>query len=108
MTQHVDSWLASARRLGVEVTGPFPVTLPDGRRLEAKMHVPNFGAENGTLVFSELSRLNDYEQVLAIGYSYSVFDEPPEGYVTPEQDMVEILRNWGWNGADERRPQWMA
>lgn len=100
---HVEKWSAAAGRLGVELRGPLTVTLPDGRELEAHMLVPHFGTDKGTLVFSD--GLADYRGLIALGYAYSVFDAT--GQASSVEDLVEVLSDWSWCGAEHDRPGWL-
>ena len=108
MASLFDSWSPTANRLGVEVRGPLRITLPDGTQLQAGLHVPRFGAEKGTLVFSDTSLLHHYEELLSMGYSYSIFGTPCEGDDISDADMVDILKDWGWCGPADERPNWIS
>ena len=101
---HLENWSAAAARLGVELRGPLTITLPDGRELEARMLIPHFGTDKGTLVFSDC--LGDYRGLIELGYAYSVFDSA-DGYLISEDDLVDILNDWRWCGVGGNKPIWL-
>ncbi len=103
---HRESWSAAAEKLGVELRGPLAITLPDGRVMEARMLVPQFGADKGTLVFSDIDSLADFGALIELGYAYSVFDAA-KGYVISEDDLIDILSDWCWCGDDRTKPDWL-
>ena len=103
---HIGSWSAAASQLGVELRGPMAFTLPDGRELKARMLVPQFGTDKGTLVFSDSEVLAHSQALIELGYAYSVFDAA-EGNVISEDDLIEILSDWCWCGDDRTKPEWL-
>jgi len=94
----------AAQDLGIEVVVPFVLTLKNGEEVRADVLVKDFGP---TLVVTEAAaetfrRLGD--ELAAEGYGYSVFCG---GELTYDREhFIEILTDWGWTGAEDRRPEW--
>ncbi len=107
MNGYLASWLPAAEQLGVELSGPMTVALPDGESVIAQLHVPSFGAEKGMLVFKQVLSSRASNSLVESGYGYSVFAEPAADEITTMDDLVEVLRDWGWYGPEAEAPEWL-
>jgi hypothetical protein len=97
-----------AEDLRIDIVTPFDVVLSDGSRLRVVALVRNFGPPRGMLIASSYDPLKPHVQkIIEDGYGYSAqFGNSPEEY--DRATMVEILRDWGWSGAEDKRPSWLA
>jgi hypothetical protein len=74
---YLEYWRRPAEQLGVELCGPLTVRLPNGELLEAKLHVPSFGAEKGMLIFDRVLSSEAFKSLIELGFGYSVLPNPP-------------------------------
>jgi hypothetical protein len=100
----IQAWQAAAQDLGIEIVVPFVLTLKNGGQVQADLLVKDFGP---MLVATEAAeatfrRLGD--QIAAEGYGYSMLCG--EELVYDREHFIEILNDWGWTGAEDRRPTW--
>jgi hypothetical protein len=107
MNRYFDSWAPAAKQLGVELRGPLSVPLPTGESLKARLHVPEFGAQNGMLIFDHPPTSRASNALIELGFGYSVFGEPPAREITTQEDLAEVLRDWGWSGPAAKAPNWL-
>jgi hypothetical protein len=84
----------------------YVVMTREGTKIESLGLVPNFGAENGTLIFSE-SEPPSSEQIKlleALGYYCS---QLYSSYATCDEALIrETLNDWQFLGATSDRPSW--
>ena len=107
MWTSVDAYKPAAQSLGVKVLGETSVLARD-RTLRAHLHFPEFGSSNGTLVFEGFDPVWSYRDELSqLGFSFSIFDISGEGDYCSEQNLIELLSDWGWNGPPEQSPSWL-
>src|SRR5712671_6488102 len=94
--------------LGIDVVTPFDVVLSDGVRLRVAALVRNFGPPRGMLIAFSYDTLKLHVQkIIDDGYGCSAqLGNSPEGY--DGATMLDILRDWGWSGAEGKRPSWLA
>jgi hypothetical protein len=94
--------------LRIEVVAPFDVVLSDGAQLRVGALVKNFGPPRGMLVAFDYDTLKPHVQkIIEDGYGYSAqLGNSTAGY--NRTTMLDILRDWGWSGAEEKRPSWLA
>jgi hypothetical protein len=100
----IQAWQMAAQDLGIEILVPYALTLKSGEQVQADLLVKDFGA---TLVATEAAaetfrRLGD--QLAAEGYGWSILCGEELTY--DREHFIEILTDWGWTGAEERRPAW--
>jgi hypothetical protein len=106
-TQEVEFWKAVAEDLGIDIVAPFEVTFSDGNRLCVNAVVKDFGPPHGMLIAFDYNALKPYVQrVIENGYGYSAqLGNSAAGY--NRSAMIEILKDWGWSGAKDKRPSWL-
>jgi hypothetical protein len=77
-------------------------------RIEADVPLKNFGGQNGTLIFAEMtdSIWGYRDEIVKLGYGYSTLSEPEETSVYDGNVSIEMLRDWGWCGPEKERPSW--
>lgn len=100
----VESWLKAASDLTIEIVAPF-VLESRGQSFYFVAYVKDFGSKKGTLV-----TIADDEEVPEVvaeeqGYYWSALD-PGSYSIYDREEFVEMLDDWGWFGADDRRPPW--
>jgi hypothetical protein len=102
-------WLWNAcAALGLRVELGFRLALPGDRELIAVARVADLGAHNGMLLFRSYDEIKSYAQdLLALGYGYSVIDEPRSDEVFDIESFKEMFRDWGWTGGLGQKPKWM-
>jgi len=87
-----------------QIVVPYVLTLKHGEQVQADLLVKDFGP---MLVATEAAaetfrRLGD--QIATEGYGYSMFCGEELPY--DREHFIEILTDWGWTGAEDRRPAW--
>jgi len=120
----IERWRDAADKLGVALCPPSEIQLPNGMITRPNMLVPNFGARNGTLVFGgpvdnhhakgeRQPGDEDWEKerqgIREGGYYLSIFP-PSSSYwtrIASEEDLIEVLSDWGWFGRPEEAPPWL-
>ncbi len=100
----IQAWQAAAQDLGIEIICPYALKLKSGEKVQADVLVKDFGP---ILVATETAeetfcRLGD--QLAAEGYGYSVFCGEELAY--DREHFIKVLKEWGWTGAEDRRPEW--
>lgn len=107
MADEVLFWQRASNDLAIEVVTPFQVTLSDVSRLTFPALVKDFGNRNGMVVAADFALIRPHAQkLLDAGYGYSSnIGHSPESY--QREAMIEILADWGWTGARDRRPSWL-
>lgn len=107
----IEKWEAARDDLGLDIVAPYDAYLKNDTKLRAKLLVKNFGARNGTLVFTDLDLVWPHRDELSkLGYGYSVLDEPTsktdEAY---DRDLfIDMLSEWEWLGDEASRPNWLG
>ena len=100
----IQAWQEAAQNLGVEIVCPYALKLKSGEEVQADVLVKDFGP---MLVATEAAaetfrRLGD--QIAAEGYGWSILCGDELTY--DREHFIEILKDWGWTGAEDRRPPW--
>jgi hypothetical protein len=106
----IKEWEAARADLGIEITAPYEVELPSGRKVTAKLLVKHFGHRHGTLIFSDTEAVWPYRKELAaLGYAYSVLEEPTTqtDQLYDRDIFIDMLSEWEWTGDEQRKPQWI-
>lgn len=104
---HVDSWRDAAQGLGLDLEGPMELILATGV-MRVDLLVRDFGAPRGTAIVSDYDAIEPHGEALrAAGYTASSFRPPAAGIQLSRQDLIELLADWTWTGAPERRPAWL-
>lgn len=97
-----------AEDLGIEILASHQMTLPSGKQLDIRALIKHFGAPHGMVV------VDDYEMastslltLIEYGYGYaSNIGGTPADY--DQTQMIEMLTDWGWSGANNKRPVWLS
>jgi hypothetical protein len=105
--QEVVFWKMVSEDLRIDIVAPFDVVLSDGAQLRVAALVKNFGPPRGMLVAFAYDTPKPYVQkIIEDGYGYSAqLGNSPEGY--NRATMLDILKDWGWSGPEDRRPSWL-
>jgi hypothetical protein len=105
-TQEVAFWKMVAQDLGIDIAAPFDATLSDGNRLHVAALVKDFGPPRGMLIALEYNTLKPHRQkIIETGFGYSAQIGNSEKY--DRGTMINILKDWGWSGASDKRPIWL-
>ena len=103
----LEIWLKASQDLGLRIQAPFRLVMRTGVTVAARLHLSDFGAVNGMLIFTNYSDLRPHaEEVVAAGYGYSTLSEPSQGEHYDRARFVEMLQDWGWSGPEHLRPGW--
>jgi hypothetical protein len=107
-SQEIVFWKLVSEDLGIDIVSPFEVVFSDSGRLRVAALVRNFGPPRGMLIASNYDTLKPYVQkIIEHGYGYSAkLGNSPAEY--NRATMLDILRDWGWSGAEDKRPPWLA
>ena len=100
-------WQRAGKLLGFVVESPYLVSLSSGSPFIVPAHLPNFGAVRGMLLSSEYDHFAAHASALAAaGYGFSVLEASANGVVA--QDVIELLKDWGWSGSCSCAPTWLS
>ena len=104
----IKKWQAARDDLGIDIVVTYEVELESGRGLSAKLLVKHFGHRNGTLIFSDAEEVWPYRNELAaLGYAYSVLEEPTSDEVYDRDIFIDMLSEWEWTGDEQDKPEWV-
>ncbi len=104
-TKLLSFWEKASKELKFELEVPFSLQLSSNHELEALFLVRKFGAHNGMLVLSKNEKIEPYiDEVISLGYGYSVLSEPFENEDFSVDDYAELLEDWGWSGEEKDKP----
>jgi hypothetical protein len=103
-------WSIIADALDLRIVAPFSIQLPSGQRIDADVLLMDFGAPNGMLLVTDADKIRGHQNaIVSAGYGYSVLSDP--GPTSPDSisldDVVEVLRDWGWAGSRDTQPAWL-
>lgn len=100
-------WQKAATDLDLQIVVPFKFTLATGNHLEPILLVKQFGATNGMLIFGGYDQIaSNIDELHSAGYGFCVLEEPLVNEEYNREDFVEMLKDWGWSG-NEERPNWL-
>ena len=100
----IQAWKMAAQDLGIEIVVPYALKLKSGEEVQADVLVKEFGPMLvGTEAVEEtFRRLGD--ELAAEGYGWSILCGEELAY--DREHFIEILRDRGWTGTEDRRPEW--
>jgi hypothetical protein len=101
-------WQRVAEDLDVDIVTPFEATFSDGSRLRVSALVKNFATTRGMLVNADYDVLEPHKhKIVESGYGYSSnLGGPPDQY--ERSSMIDVLKDWGWSGAADQKPDWLG
>ena len=104
----LEKWLEkAARELEIDVRIRHVIEVSHGRQIVAVALLPDLGAKKGMLVFNSYDQIRELkDELVELGYGYSVLDDPRCGEVFGLDSFREMFVDWGWSGARSRAPQW--
>ncbi len=103
-------WMAIANALDLRVIAPASILLPSGQRVDADALLPGFGGPRGMLLVTDDELVWTHRvAIVGAGYGFSVLSDPgPRADVLPSlDDVIDMLRDWGWEGDPGDEPAWM-
>jgi len=103
-------WRLIANALGLRLTAPASILLPSGDRVNADALLLDFGGPKGMVLVTDDNIVWPHrEALLEAGYGFSVLSEPRTSIEIPREldDVIDVLRDWGWAGAPENEPTWL-
>jgi hypothetical protein len=99
-------WKMVAGDLGVRVDLSPGIVFSDGTHLTVDALVTDFGASRGMLVVRDHDVIKPFAKLaVADGYGYS---SNIGGDAYDRDAMIEVLRDWGWIGPSELKPDWLC
>jgi len=102
----IAEWEAARDDLGIEIVAPYEVDLGNNIKFRAEVLVKNFGGEKGMLIVTDYNAIEPYaEQLVSLGYGWSVLEEPTEPY--NREIFIHMLSEWEWTGDEARKPHWI-
>ena len=101
------AWQTLAEHLGLTIDVPFSITVRS-ECITVPVRLRDFGAEEGMLLVTSYETIAPHADALTQhGFGYSCLSDPDKQPSMFEPAYVtEMLRDWGWSGADVR-PQWL-
>src|SRR4051812_39718703 len=101
-----EEWNAAALDLGLDITIPFLLELRSGKVISARVLLKRFGAIHGMLIVSdERDVIAAHDEITLEGYGFSVLDDSGDEY--SRDDIIDVLREWGWAGDENAKPAWL-
>jgi hypothetical protein len=104
-------WRLIANALGLRLIAPASILLPSGDRVNADALLLDFGGPKGMVLVTDYKIIRPYRDTLPeAGYGFSVLSDPTstEIEIPPQlDDIIDVLRDWGWAGAPENEPTWL-
>jgi hypothetical protein len=106
-TKLSEAWREGGAQLGIRVTAPFELTLPDGEVITVEVFLPDFGGPKGAVLLELTEEKNERASrartagvyVSQLGSDYRSFDE----------DLFRFtLDDWGWYGTAADQPSWYS
>ena len=93
--------------LGIDVVAPFEAELVDGTRLEFVALVRNFGGPSGMLVAKDYDVVKQHRQkIVDSGFGYATNLGGSQNSCRTAQ-VIDILKDWGWTGPEDQKPEWL-
>lgn len=119
MTEHklnlsrlAERWSRIASGLGLRIVVPFSIDLASGARIDADVLLMDFGALRGMLLVTDDNKVwKHHREIIDAGYGYSVLSEPTEPLLLSSgipEDVLDVLRDWGWAGKTAEKPAWLG
>jgi hypothetical protein len=100
------AWQVAAGDLGLAISSPYVLQSPSSEYAFIAL-VENFGCERGTLIClpHQWDDLGFADRAEDAGFYCSGLY--PESYAHYDRDLfIETLRDWGWFGDADARPEW--
>ena len=103
----IEAWKDAAVDLGITFITPFALD-DDGRRISYLGLLPEFGSENGMLIFvSDASAVELWASTAKKkGFGYSYLSDSYGAY--DRRLFSETLDDWGWSPKDRPPPIWYS
>ena len=92
----------SAVLLGVLARPDGLVAAAGGMVVEVLPGAPDEAIE---LLEANIAGIGGVSELLEQGFGFSVMDDPLPGHGYDREDMIEVLRDWGWVGVGEEPPE---
>jgi hypothetical protein len=103
-----DAWKEAAQDLNLEVEAPSSICLPDGETIDVDVLVRKFGHRLGMVVVNSYEKIEPYaDDLLKLGYGFSVMDHPREDERYDRSEFIDLLSEWSWSGDARNAPKWL-
>lgn len=101
-------WLKLAcHELGLRLDVGHSVDLGDGLLVSSLARIRDLGAPNGTLIVRSYVEVERHlDKLSALGYGFSVLDEPRPDEEFDLESFRDMFIEWGWSADAQRRPTW--
>lgn len=108
MNEYIACWSSALSELNIIVDEMFLQELGVKTLLGKVPLLKNFGGKNGMVLFpSGTMVLALHQLLLDQGYGYSVIDCPNSPIESYKNDLVLLLKDWSWTGAESEKPEWL-
>lgn len=109
MTKILDWLVKACDELGLGIDAGYVIVLGNGHQIGTVARIRDLGAKNGMLIISQYSQVKQYQdEVKQLGYAFSVLDEPSPQESYDHESFIEMFHDWGWAGAEAKRPDWFG
>lgn len=101
-------WSYIAKRLGLRVDLGHEIQLANEEVIVTPVVLKDFGACKGILLFTDVNiPFNNSENLVGLGYGYSVIEPFESCDDSIVYEAIEILHDWGWSGSTDAKPAWI-
>lgn len=108
MSKLLTFWTQACQLLGLQLVAPFVLKTKSGAEIKAIALIKDFGAPMGMMILDDYSKVEEIiDEITEMGYGFSVLDEPLEHEGFDIADYKDVLKDWGWSGANESKPEWL-
>lgn len=95
MTRLANWFVQAGTILGRPIEADFTLLLGDVRKLVSVVRVSGVGSENGMLIFDDYEAIReDVAELAALGYGFSVMDEPRSDKKFDLESFEEMFTDW--------------
>jgi hypothetical protein len=97
-SQFQKQWIDIASRYNLELDIPYSLNLSSGRTITVEIRLKGYGHTNGMLLVTDYNIIqNDADEIVDLGYGFSCLSEPSGNEMISDEEIVELLNDWGKN-----------
>ena len=94
--------------LGIPVELGYTIIV-NGNEIRTVARIPDLGGPKGMLIITSSDHIRACaEQLVELGYGYSVMSDGPERSAFDLNSWCEVFCDWGWSGDPARKPKKMT
>lgn len=94
----------AAVSLGIHHELNHEVRLSNAERIVVPTFISNVGGVSGNLIFVEMPDADMVNQLIALGYGITAYDEPLDNENFDLASYKEMFEEWGWTGSVTANP----